>query len=268
MSAELRDLLREAVADASPDLAGIGARARRQGLAIRRGRQLLGIACVAALAALALVVPQLLGGATRGAPAKPPAPSVPPFQLSTSGPLGPLTGPGAVEALFEAVGEVTHGGSADQFEAQSTSDGAYAGLTWTPADGSGWFMVQLDVQPGFDAAGGVYTCTARDVDCSVRSLPDGAVLKVAEQRTPDGAETGRQLTVDLLRADGTRVAASATNGRDLGENRWEVTRPAPGLTAAQLQAIVEQPVFGPKMPARYDAGGRQLPYLKIVGEGS
>ena len=62
------------------------------------------------------------------------------------------------------------------------------------------------------------------------------------------------------------MLAAATNGFDLPNNQWDVTRPEPVLTVDQLADVVTEDWWGFELPARFADEGRELdPYDEIDG---
>jgi hypothetical protein len=228
-----------------------GTRARRR----RRGVTLLGSAALVAVAAAGSAA--LLGSdpARPGSTAVRPAiASGTPTPGATTG-TGRFTGRGVAAALRSTVADVAQG-RAGAFAGQSGSE-VYAQLDWTAADGLGVSVVGINVQPHMDF---VSSCGETERRCT-RTVTDGVTLTTYEEHTRVAGGVGVRRVADLLRADGTRVVVSATNGYDLPSNRWDVTRPQPPLSFAQLTSVVERPWWGSQLPMHFLEQGRRLsPY--------
>jgi hypothetical protein len=254
MNTQLYDLMHRDVQDLTPDLEALTTSARRRGLSIRRRRQALGtLGALGVVAVVAAGATQLSAAPGPGRMADRPAATSPAVE-GTVRATGEATAAGLAQLLAQAAE-----GRATRLAGQSPNDAAsrdtYGELRWTPADGSGFSEVGLNVQPGF--SWDIYRCTKGQVACSV-TRSGGATLMTYEEVTqvPDG--NGIRVVADLLRADGVRVVASATNGADLPGNKWQITRPRPPFTAEQLTRVVSQPWWGPRLPARLQAEGAAL----------
>ena len=84
---------------------------------------------------------------------------------------------------------------------------------------------------------------------------------------PTAEGDGLRVVADIFspRRD-LRVIASATNGFELPNNEWDVTRPEPVLSGDQLADVVTQDWWGFKLPARFAEEGKELnPYEEIEG---
>lgn len=263
MNTQLHDLMHRDVQELVPDLDALTAAARRRGLSIRRRRQALGtLGAVAAIAVVAVGATQLQGTAD----GREPAASLPTTLAPASGTV-PATGEATTAGLRDLLDEMA-GGRAAQFAGQDSTESqdSYGELRWFPADGSGFSDVGLNLQPGFADRPvtladvrhtKIYRCESWQVACSV-TRRDGATLMTYEEVRPTAAGNGIRVTADLLRADGVRVVASATNGADLPANKWRISRPRPALSAEQLTSIVSEPWWGPRLPAQLGQEGKQL----------
>lgn len=261
----LHDRMQQAVEHADPDLDRLGRVARVQGTRLRRRRQglvLLGAAAVVSAVALGAGVLQAQDVVQRPGAGVPQIASDPVSASPTAEPSldlsieGPASGRGVTAALRHAISSVEDG-SASQFAGQGGSgrgDDFYGELAWTD-DGPGVSVVGVNVQPGMDFAS---TCTSYVVNCTSEAQAGGGRLTTYEERTPVAAGVGVRWVADLLRADGTRVVASSTNGYDLPSNRWDVTRPLPALTFAQLTQIIRQPWWGGELPQYFLDRGEEL----------
>jgi hypothetical protein len=262
MNNQLHDLMHRDVRELNPDLTALTIAARRQGLSIRRRRQALSTVGAAGIVAVVVVAATQLPWAssdTRTPSATTPASALP----TPTSPLdvpgtAALTGEGTAAGLRHALESVADGRSTD-FAGQSStveaSRDSYGELRWHPADGSGFSEVGLNVQMGFDED--IYRCTQWQVACTV-TRSGGATLMTFEEVTRTSGGNGIRVTADLLRADGVRVVASATNGEDLPANKWRITRPRPPFTAQQLTRVISQPWWGPRLPAGLQQAGKSL----------
>lgn len=250
----ITDHLRQAVESSDAehlDLHRLARVARHQGMRARRRRRgsvVLGAAVVVGLVALGSTALSGRDADRAGGVQVATTPSAPTGSL-------PFTGRAVAAALRSAVSDAAQG-RAGAFAGQAGSE-AYAQLDWTDADGRGVSVIGVNVQPGMDF---VSSCGATELHCT-RTVTGGATLTTYEEHTPVAAGVGIRRVADLLRADGTRIVVSATNGYDLPSNRWDVTRPQPPLDTAQLTRIASLPWWGPELPAHFLEQGRQLaPY--------
>jgi hypothetical protein len=102
--------------------------------------------------------------------------------------------------------------------------------------------------------------------CTTSNLADGSRLVTYDDRSDYGDRKGIRRVVELYRPDQVRLVVSASNGYDVTERDERVTRSEPVLTTAQLEAIVEQPWWGPDLPARFtELGAKVRPYANIGG---
>ncbi len=140
-------------------------------------------------------------------------------------------------------------------EAGVSSGDYYAQLVFD--DGAGAGEVGLNVQ--FDG-GFVSTCEESTwaVWCRSRVLPEGGRLTTYGEESPAAGGTHVRRVADLLRPDGVRVVVSASNGFDLSANRYDVRRPEPAFTVAQLVTVVRRGFWGHTLPGRYLEAGEQL----------
>ncbi len=250
--------------------------ARREGTTLRRRRRLLAVAgTVAALtvgtvgvvATLPDAAPQSRDQVAAG-PTTTPSPPPPPA-TTTEAPPGPATARGAVAALDWALRQAVPGTTSDYFGQPSNppQDGSsgdyYAQLVFD--DGAGAGEVGLNVQ--FDG-GFVSSCEESTwaVRCRSRALPGGGRLTTYDEESPAAGGTHVRRVADLLRPDGVRVVVSASNGFDLSANRYDVRRPEPAFTVAQLAAVVRRGFWGHTLPGRYLEAGEQLrPFREDTG---
>jgi hypothetical protein len=256
MNTQLSDLMHRDVQDLTPDLDALTQAARRRGLSIRRRRQALStLGAVAAVAVIAVGSTQLRGSADSSRPAAT-APTTPAPTTQASGTTR-LSGEATAAGLRDLLGEVVQG-RATSFAGQDStvSYDSYGELRWFPADGSGFSDVGLNVQPGFESR--IYHCQAWQVACTV-TRSGGAKLMTFEEVTEVAGGKGIRVTADLLRADGVRVVASATNGAELPANKWHITRARPAFTAQELALVVGQSWWGPRLPAELQREGAALP---------
>jgi hypothetical protein len=263
MNHQLHDLMHRDVRELNPDLTALTIAARRQGLSIRRRRQALstvGAAGIVAVIAVAATQLPWATGDTRTPAATAPAsvqPSpTPPLEVPGT---AVLTGEGTAAGLRYALESMAEGRSTD-FAGQpsdvNVSGDSFGELRWHPADGSGFSDVGLNVQPGFDED--IYRCEDWQRACTL-TRSGGATLMTYEEVTGTAGGNGIRVVSDLLRVDGVRVVASATNGEDLPSNKWRITRPRPAFTAEELTRVVSQPWWGPRLPAGLQQAGKALP---------
>jgi hypothetical protein len=240
---------------------GMRARRRRRGVAVLGSAVLVGAVVVGSVGLLGqdpdrsgLPVVGSGGPTPSTSSTIAPAPSLDPSDT------GRLTGRGVTAGLRHAVREVAQG-RAGAFAGQGGAipdDDAYGQLDWTDVDGLGVSVVGINVQPGMDY---VSSCGSTQRRCTRTRSADGRILTTYEEHTPVAGGVGIRRVADLLRPDGVRVLASATNGYELPANRWNVTRPRPPLSYAQLTEIVQQPWWGAQLPTYLlDQGERLAPY--------
>lgn len=283
---KLHDQMDAATASTTADLDRLFRDSRRQGSALRRRRQSL--SAVGAAAAVAMVA----GAGYLAIDTSDPGtgqvadlaadPTMSPSASAEPGPSRvPLSGRSTAAALEAAIDELADGefggfaGQGGPGDPGSPSPDTYAELEFTPSDGTGLGVVGVNVQDGSILEDDPFTCgQSFMVDCAVRTLPDGDRIRTYQDQPVTTSEgDGIRVVAELLTRDRSlRVVASATNGFDLPSNQWDVTRPAPVLTTAQLSEIVAQPWWGFQIPAEYDEAGRALsPYEDLdanVGGGS
>ena len=265
MTTDLQDALHRAVDDLHPDLARIADSARRRGLGIRRRRQVLGavgaaVSVTAVLAGSALLVDPRTGQQpSADGPARTRLAPAPVFDVADG--TRPLTGAATTAGLRDTMASL-QAGHADDFAGQQSPGRireSYGTLTWHPLDGSGVSVLGVNVQPRLYYGRGIFRCSAGQHRCEVTHPTPDSTLMTYEEHTRTDAGTGITLVVDLLRADGLRVSAHATNGLDLGGDRWRVTRARPALSVAQLTTLVQQPWWGRRLPTALGEEGRRLP---------
>jgi hypothetical protein len=100
-------------------------------------------------------------------------------------------------------------------------------LQWQDADAVGVSVVGINVQ--FHGQF-VSRCVPEDLqqaDCEEATLPNGDKLTTYTETIPGQDGMGVRRVADLLRADGVRIAISATNGFQLPKGGWDITRPQP-----------------------------------------
>jgi len=264
----LRDHMYDATAGTTADLERLTHHARRRGMKLRRYRQALSAVGAATAVAAAVSVGYLAtGGSAPGTDV-----AAPSANESTSDPVVgtvPLSGRSTAAALRAAVSELaqgTYGG----FAGQEGHD-AYGELEFTPADGSGLGVVGINVQHGDMIDDSPFVCGKPwMVDCTVSTLPTGDRTRTyQDQPVPTSDGDGLRVVAELITRDrDLRVVASATNGFDLPSNQWDVTRPEPVLTVAQLSQIVSQPWWDFRIPREYHEAGDDLsPYRDFDADG-
>ncbi|CAB4720694.1 unannotated protein [freshwater metagenome] len=204
-----------------------------------------------------------------------------PAPVGPSGPEIPATARGVAAALTWAVAEQRDGSAGDhrgqtgepypvrRSDYRGPGDAPidfrtdfYGELQWRDADGLGVSVVQINLQ--FDRTDDP-GCEAGLASCETTTLPDGSLLSASTSTRESEDGTGIQRTVDLLRPDGVRIAVSATNGFDLAGGDWDVTRPEPPLTLAQLQQIAELDFWGATLPQSFVLA--QLPGYERIDSG-
>ena len=260
----LRDHMYDATAGTTADLERLTHHARRRGMKLRRYRQALSAVGAATAVAAAVSVGYLAtGGSAPGTDV-----AAPSANESTSDPVVgtvPLSGPSTAAAVSE-LAQGTYGG----FAGQEGHD-AYGELEFTPADGSGLGVVGINVQHGDMIDDSPFVCGKPwMVDCTVSTLPTGDRTRTyQDQPVPTSDGDGLRVVAELITPDrDLRVVASATNGFDLPSNQWDVTRPEPVLTVAQLSQIVSQPWWDFQIPREYHEAGDDLsPYRDFDADG-
>ncbi|MCH1868202.1 hypothetical protein [Nocardioides sp. CFH 31398] len=256
---KLDDLMRDAVAPVEIDVHDLARTARARGTVRRRQRRLAtvlaGAGAAAAVTGVALVLPTTGGGSAPSAPTVASEPTASPAAEAR------LDGRSTVAVLVDLLNQVGAEGVTDTYGGQGASGGSpdtYGDLHLTPP-GEGLGEVGVNVQ-GADMLGLVgERCAGYMADCSVRTLPDGDVLRVYSD-TGDGP--GERRVAELLsERRGLRVVVAATNGLDLPSSRWDVTRDGTVLDDDQLVAIATDSVWGFRVPGEYAEQGAALaPY--------
>lgn len=269
----LHDLFDEVSRDLDTDLAVLDREARLRAAREtrrRRGAAVLGAAGVAASVVVGAAL--LVGGRPAGAPAADgTTSSASPTPAPTTGapaPSAPLTGRSAAALLRELVEDVAPGATGDYAGEGDVTRGhgdVYAELVLRPTAGGGSGTVSVNVQGRrlVELLGGP-ACPSTALDCVVGDLPGGDSL-VTYRSAPDGAGDVR-LVAEVWRADGsTRFVVAATNGRDLGGGRWDVSRPTAVLSVDQVVAVVTDRRWGPQVPDDVAAAGERLePYRSLA----
>jgi hypothetical protein len=280
MAPTLHDEMARATDAAHIDTEALVSSARRRGLAIRRRRQALstigGLGVAGAAAALVLaVVPGTGDDAPRAADRSAASSGTGAAPSSTAGgfaatPTSPFTGRSTAAALLYAVQQQSPGGRATDVRWQGPGDvggETYAVFRFTPTDSGTPGEVGINVQPGMATEVGD-TCTPSFMhDCTVRALPDGSTLRTYDDLSGKD-RAGIRRVAELLRPDGVRVIASASNGLDVTENDEQVTRGDPVLDLDQLRAIVTQPWWGPELPAYFTRTGAGLTGVGLSSDAS
>lgn len=283
----LHDQMNDAVADVHVDPERLTSAARSRGGRIRRNRRLgTTIGGVAAAGILAVGLAVAVPG-DDPAPSKTPVandPSDTPSPSTGDGPPVQIDGRSTVAALRAAVLEVADGDTTayagqsgfpiGETERRVGEDPAgledtYGEFELTPASGGGPGVVGVNVQHASVLDGFPFNCTYEwMIDCEIHQLPGGdRVRTYADVPVPTAEGDGLRVVADILspRRD-LRVIASATNGFDLPNNEWDVTRPEPVLSSDQLADVVSQDWWGFKLPARFAEEGKELnPYEEIEG---
>ncbi|MGA8847622.1 MAG: hypothetical protein WB471_13480 [Nocardioides sp.] len=281
---KLHDHMEEAVGGSSTDLVRLARASQQQGTRLRRNRLARNAVGVAAAAAVIFSAVQLTAGTStldpdtaREVPAGVAAAPTPSADPSAGPPSSPsadkvvLTGRGTAAALRAAIEEQatgTFGGFAGQGDALGQgSDDTYGRLEFTPSDGTGVGVVGVNVQDGSILDQSRFDCAETFmVDCSVETLANGDRIRTYwGQPVATDEGPGLRVTAELLTDDRSlRVIASASNGFDLGGNRFDVTRRQPVLTAADLSRIVSQPWWGFRVPSEFQQAGEELsPYTDL-----
>lgn len=282
---DLHDLMRESVDHATRrtpiDTVALAASAQRDGARLRRRRQGLALGgSVAAIAVLTLGVSALPGfggseapeaayadtSATPAPPVVSPAPTdgttTDPLVSETPAPpasLVPITGR-ATTALLRDLALAQRPGAASEYAGQDAGGEPYGEFVLTP-EGEGLGVVGINVQPIAILDGEPRDCSPRFMrQCQVTTLDNGDLLRTyAEPGVPTAGGQGQRIVAELLSPErGLRVVASATNGRDLPNNKWDLTRVDPVLDFGQLSAIVLDSQWGLRVDQRYVAEGRDL----------
>ena len=242
-----------------PDLMALAAGARTRGTRLRRRRRTAFVAVAAGVVvgltggAVALVESD--GGSRSTVPvAVSPVTTVPPVEPDLTGPHVATTAPGAAVALHWAVAQ-QRTGSADVFAGQlsSISGDYHVRLRWSDGDAGGVSQVELNVQRNVM----LVSCSEMTMPCRSVTLPDGSQLFTYEERIEVDGGTAVRRVADLRRVDGTRVVALSNNGIDAGDH-WDITRPEPPLTSADLEAVVRSAFWGPRLPVAFVGAGREL----------
>ncbi len=278
---KLRDPMDDAVGDATADLGRLAYDSRRLGMQRRRYRQALSGVGVAATAAVIFSAVHLASsgsvagtGAVAGdtSAVATPTPSTDPSPTLVAE-LVPLTGRGTVAALRAAIEEQAQGtysgfaGQGGQLHKGPHFRATYGEVEFTPVDGTGVGVVGINVQDGSILDGMALDCTgASMVECQVKTLPNGdRVRTYLEQPVRTAEGDGLRRVAELVTSDRSlRVVVSATNGFELASSQWDITRPQPVLTSAQLSQIVSQPWWGFKIPREYETAGQELtPYTDL-----
>lgn len=264
-----RDLhARVSQGDCYLDVARLGRVARTQGTRVlRRRRAVAVVAGVSAVTVAAVGVSAVPHGAGDGARDLVAAgvsnsrsnSAQNDFDPAHPGPTGPATGRGLAAALRWAVADLQDG-SATNFGGQEAHEW-YANLEWTSADGQGVSVIGVNVQN--DMRHG--NCDSTYLDCRESTLSDGSLLMTFEEHTAVADGTGISRTADLMRSDGVRVVVSATNGFDLPSSQWDITRPQPPLSAAQLTRLAQEPFWGATLPTYFLEQGRDLQPYEALG---
>jgi hypothetical protein len=267
---KLRTAMAEAVAPENPDTDHLVAAARRRGLGIRRRRQALAGVGIAAALALAVAAPTVVAGdhGRNSTDAMQVATSPASFDSQDT---RPLTGRSAAAALFYAVG-LTAAGEGTDFRGASAvgpaGPEAYTIFRFTPSGSTtaGEVAVNIDppvvddvAKPGDTSREHPGACQSFMTDCVSTRLADGSRLTTYDDLSSHGA--GIRRVAELLRPNGVRVLASATNGYDVTELDEQISRDEPVLTTDQLVDVVTQPWWGLRLPMYFTAQGEKLsPY--------
>ncbi|MBS2936875.1 hypothetical protein KDN32_03850 [Nocardioides sp. J2M5] len=269
----LHDLFDHVSRDLDTDLARLEQQARERAARETRRRRTAAVLGSTAVAASVVLGVSLLGGGSADAPyadssTSSASPTPAPTSAAPSRPA-PLTGRSAAALLREVVGEVAPGTTTDYAGEGDVTRGhgdVYAELLLRPTAGGGFGTVSVNVQGRrlVELLGGP-TCPSGVLDCEVGDLPGGDTV-VTYRNTPDGDGDVR-LVAEVWRADGsTRFVVAATNGRDLGAGRWDVSRPTAVLSVEQLAAVVTDQRWGPQVPGDVAAEGERLePYRSLGG---
>jgi hypothetical protein len=260
---KLHDSLTDAVADVSADVPTLMTAARRQGLALRRRRRVLGsvgaTAAVAVLAGGGYAVATTVGHDSHTTPSW--AAVSPGHTLTsapTSGATAPLTGRSLTAALASAVGEVADG-DLTEFRGAGGSD-AMAEFLFAPRTDGVPGLVHLDLQSltSYGLASS-YGCDQPYMhDCASQRLPDGDTLRTYTDESSGSARAYRRYVAEVLspRRD-LRLILGATNTR---QDEKHTVRDEPVLSTAQLRTVALQPWWSlTRLPAEYAAAGRRLP---------
>lgn len=266
---KLDTMMREATDDVVVDVQTLTQEARANGSRMRRRRHLLSASGVLAAGACVFGASVAADVATSGSGPDPaPSATSSPARVAQQAPVAttaPLDGR-ATAALLEATVLAVGDGELSKFAGQGGPDrpdhghDTYAEFVMTPADGLGAGVVGVNVQDLSILRGQPRTCLSFMVDCTADELPGGAVLR--SYRDPSDTGSDVRMVAELLAPSrGIRVVVSSTNGFDLGANRWDITRDAPVLGAAQLRDIVLDERWGFEVPAELAERGAALsPY--------
>ncbi|MBW8750447.1 MAG: hypothetical protein JF565_03385 [Propionibacteriales bacterium] len=272
----LRTAMAEAVAPTHPDTERLVSASRRRGLGIRRRRQALGSVGVAAALGLAVLAPNVVAGdhgsrqaQVAGSVAVGTAPES--FDADKT---SAITGRSTAAALLYAVG-LEAAGTADHVRGQGGGNGpdTYAVFRFTPTGSPTYGEVGVNVQHyGGDApkradqqGDKLGQCDSFMEHCVPTTLPDGSRMLTYDDRSDYQGRRGVRRVVDLLRQDGVRVVAYATNGFDITERDEQISGDEPVLTSDQLVAIVNQSWWGPELPTYFATQGEALTYDEIGG---
>ncbi|HWM05642.1 MAG TPA: hypothetical protein VNP92_25150 [Actinophytocola sp.] len=280
---QMHEHMSDAVADVHADTERLTGAARAIGGRTRRRRRVGAIGAVAAAGVLAVglaVTVQGEGPAPSTPAATDPSDSGPPSDAPDRGTV-PIDGRSTAAALRAAVlavteGETTAYAGQSGFPVSNPDDEAADGMadTWaefelTPASGGGPGVVSVNVQHSSILDGFPFDCSAEwMVDCQVQELPGGDRLRTySDEPTPTAEGDGLRVVAEYFSTRRElRVLAAATNGFDLPNNQWDVTRPEPVLTVDQLADVVTEDWWGFELPARFADEGQQLdPYDEIDG---
>lgn len=242
MSHDLPELMQRAVRDEHPDLGGLAHAARRRGLGIRRRRQALGLVGAATAVAVVWGGVQVVGTTPDGTAA------------SQNGGSVTATGASTAAALTDALDALDAGTATEPAGRGGQGPGQLRGETfaqvlWNPYDGSAPSVVQVSVRPAQEA--GDDSCDAEPattVDCAVRRLASGELVKVTEQVGAD-APGSESSSVVVVRVDGVRVAAGASNGVRIDADTWQTLRERSALDVDQLTRIARWPALGLRVDA-------------------
>lgn len=266
MTPTLRDAMERATDAARIDPDALVTTARRHGLAIRRRRQALAtLGTLGVAGAAAAMVLTLAPGGGGFAHVAGPAGSVAvlPSGFSPT-PTSPFTGRTTAAALLYSAQKQAPDARTADFRWQDP--GAVAGETYamfrlTPAGSDKPGEVGINVQPGM--AGDVgKSCEPSYMDhCKTVTKPNGSILRTYDDLSGKDP-AGIRRVAELLRPDGVRVVAYASNGLDVTENDEQITQTDPVLGFDQLSAIVSQSWWGPELPTYFTAIGHEL-----TGEG-
>jgi hypothetical protein len=239
---DIGTLLRLATKDEPPPTSGATEVFHRAGSIQRRRRITTGLAGIATLGLLTaggLAIANQFGSSGDTPIATVPAASGPvaPTPSSSSpgvGSISPAAALSTLRSLLPAGSEISGPTSAEGF------------ARLVLADGPGRSAVEVNIQPAYLVRAGKAGGT--DVyDCAVRAVPKGAhcasttladqtrVVTIDGPAGEPGAPAVTMRQVDVLTPADVRVVVSVWNAVDV--QHGPVTRPAPGLTMKQLQAM-------------------------------